>query len=684
MESIKQLALETLQNAGQLQLVGCLIILAVVVSNRRLITFPMVPLALWLILWDTRERIVYRPVMPDFSWVQAWVLMASESFQRAFEASKAYMMGVIGVMVLLRVWISLRQSLKEVSLRLRGVTRVQYEAMREGSAFEKAPIPACQVQICEAGLFVNSHLGYGIRVENCLVVPRHVLLAGKWPTNKLIISVPLRPSMVLEGRMEESQKFDLAYFFLGEAQWAALGAKKATLTASSLQGRASCAGYAGLSRGDLKKTNSVGQYSYGGSTKAGYSGAAYVMQGQVAGIHIGVDCEVNVGLSSRLIAKELEYLTVTEARRNHGVSGLAAYDTPVQLVETHDNWQDLDIEELMYASRSGDERATEWLRKNQHKHKKHPMYWESMKQALPSMDPETLLQVQNAFNKAFTFLQEETCSCSGLLHACEGKRGKVIDQRPSTSRVIGQSDVPQEAEQGLTETPLHRANMLKRIESLEENEKILVESVSNMDENVKDLRGNVTQIDDDIYKIYGRIAFLEERLQNVELWAIDRGFANLPAALFSEDSPQVVAQKRRTSKNPAIPLVERISALKLKAYGESTKPRKIVTPPLIRKVRDAIATRTQSKNVEVELEHISAAEEAREKMSSMTQKQQRERYKELRNKQNLTPEEEQFKQQHLESRRKRNARRRTGKKSTGNSRSTSSSSGKNEPSTSTQ
>lgn len=509
---------------------------------------------------------------------------------------------VIGVVVLLVVYLirkMLYRVLLYLSLSARGVKRVVPEAMRAGSAFEESQIPNYQLSVCEAGIFKNSHMGYAIRFGRVLIVPRHVIYAGGWPTSKLIVKSYLGKEIELAGKMEESSQFDLAYFYLTDAQWATVGARSASLSNRSVdECRVSCSGFSGKSRGILRKTNMIGQYSYDGSTKAGYSGAAYVVpEFGVVGIHVGVDGDNNVGIASVLILREIEHLIFAESRRNHGVTGLAAYDAPAELVDPIKKWDDQDVLDIMYASREGDETAHEWLKINQDKHGQHRYYWESKKQAEPKMQPEQLVQMQRVFNQVFEGMQAEKCDCKSLKHTCREKKGRVN----IVENVVGQSDVPTVAPQGMTDVALSRQSMLEmildvedrmdRIERanksyVEDHDEVVARLAETVAENHNEMEIRLEDTEDHGLRALGEVELIGSRLESLELWAIDRGYAKLPSFL-GEGSPQWEAlQNRKKSHTPDLPLVDRREATHLTYKGESS--RRVVTPPMIRKLKKAV------------------------------------------------------------------------------------------------
>lgn len=491
--------------------------------------------------------------------------------------------GAVGLIVVYLVRRALYRGALKCSLTMRGVRRITPEAMRMGSTFEVTPIPSFQIAVKEVGVFSNGHVGYGIRVGNIFVVPRHVLYAAGWPVKTLAIESAGGREVFLEGRMEESRQFDLAYFFLTDGQWAMIGARSATLLKKSVQDcRVSCTGFSGKSRGVLRKTNMVGQYSYDGSTKAGYSGAAYYAADLgVVGIHVGVDGESNVGISSALIARELNSLTFAESKRNRGVTGLAAYDNPVEFMDPIKKWEDEDIDEVLFAAREGDDTAADWLEKNQDKHGVHRYKWEAISK---NLQPEHLVMFQNVFNQVFNELQGEECQCKSLRHTCSAKKGKVN----VTETVVGQSDEPQLAPQGLPTMEIVRETLMEMI--LDNSDKIssVEQAVETLVDNQNQVIGRIEDCEDHGLRALGEADNLDQRVQSLELWAIDRGYATLPPFL-EEGSPQVEALKNRKKTTPDVPKAERVLGMKLTSrYVAESSGRRVVTPPLVRKLKKAV------------------------------------------------------------------------------------------------
>nr|UGO57270.1 MAG: hypothetical protein 2 [Riboviria sp.] len=195
--------------------------------------------------------------------------------------------------------------LRKIAMGFRGV---QFEAMRPGSIFTPGPTPKCQVQIMIPGILMDSHQGYGIRVQNWLVVPLHVV-----NSIRDAILVGPRGKLMLTLQFEESRLHpDVAYIYLDHKQWVTLGTATAS-TSPSLNGYVRCTGVKGYSSGTLSKTRANGILKYMGSTVAGMSGAAYIQADKVLGMHTGASGDFNLGVSTTLFVSELKYKVKTEA-----------------------------------------------------------------------------------------------------------------------------------------------------------------------------------------------------------------------------------------------------------------------------------------------------------------------------------------------------------------------------------
>lgn len=215
---------------------------------------------------------------------------------------------LVVVAILVSMWLFFGYayySLRRVTMRCRGV---QFEAMRPGSVFVPGEIPKCQVQIMVPGLLIDTHQGYGIRIQNWLVVPLHVVS----PLQEILLVGP-RGKLLVSSQFEESRLHnDVAYIYLDSKQWVTLGNATAS-TSPSLNGYVRCTGPKGYSSGTLSKTRAVGMLKYMGSTISGMSGAAYMMADKVLGMHTGAAGDFNLGVSTTLFMSELKYKTRAEA-----------------------------------------------------------------------------------------------------------------------------------------------------------------------------------------------------------------------------------------------------------------------------------------------------------------------------------------------------------------------------------
>ncbi|APG75815.1 hypothetical protein 1 [Hubei diptera virus 13] len=214
---------------------------------------------------------------------------------------------LVVLMILASIWISMGYvyySMRRVSYKVRGI---QYEAMQAGSEFREGEVPKFQVRVLLPGVFVNSHQGYGIRVENWLVLPTHVL------TGSEILLEGSRGRVVIPTDHEPSKLHpDVAYVWLEDSQWTTLGTRSAkTIPITSCHVR--CTGQKGYSMGTVNKTNIIGVLRYSGSTVPGMSGAAYVAQDRVVGMHTGASMEKNLGVAAALFVNELKKKIKNEA-----------------------------------------------------------------------------------------------------------------------------------------------------------------------------------------------------------------------------------------------------------------------------------------------------------------------------------------------------------------------------------
>lgn len=214
---------------------------------------------------------------------------------------------VVAIAIFVSLWMisgAFFYGLRRAIMNVRGI---QFEAMRPGSTFMVGEKPKCQVEILIPGILMDTHQGYGIRVQNWLVLPRHVLAGGD-----LVLAGP-KGKLLVTPQVEESAIHpDVAYLWLEQKQWVTLGVSNASCT-PSLSGYARCYGPKGYSTGTVNKTRMQGVLKYSGSTVAGMSGAAYVMADKVIGMHTGASGDLNLGVAAALFVSELKYKVTHEA-----------------------------------------------------------------------------------------------------------------------------------------------------------------------------------------------------------------------------------------------------------------------------------------------------------------------------------------------------------------------------------
>lgn len=173
---------------------------------------------------------------------------------------------------------------------------IQPESMIIGSNFTKIPvtkIPKVQVplySVDENGRLV-SYLGAGVRIMDWFVVPIHVIV----PYETIAVLIQ-RPGQLAESVKLEVAKFDLiegdiAVRKLSEATFSRFGLMKAKLSpleGDTLVSICSSSKDPEISFGTMINDKYVfGHVLYRGSTKGGFSGAAYMVGNMIAGIHLG-------------------------------------------------------------------------------------------------------------------------------------------------------------------------------------------------------------------------------------------------------------------------------------------------------------------------------------------------------------------------------------------------------------
>ncbi|APG75770.1 hypothetical protein 1 [Hubei sobemo-like virus 29] len=194
--------------------------------------------------------------------------------------------------------------------RIRGI---QYESVREGSSFRSAKVPAYQIAVMEAGLLSDTHIGYGCRYCDYLVLPRHVLEKDGALVTTVLLKGPLSKVMTNISPVQSRVIDDLVYCYLEPKTWSCLGAAKGKWANKLMSLHVTCTGIQGQTAGRLARTAIRWMMSYTGTTIEGMSGAAYESQGEIHGIHQGATGPFNLGISSLLVTQEMALLCQVES-----------------------------------------------------------------------------------------------------------------------------------------------------------------------------------------------------------------------------------------------------------------------------------------------------------------------------------------------------------------------------------
>jgi len=154
---------------------------------------------------------------------------------------------------------------------------------------------------------LKDYLGAATRLENWLVVPLHVIVAHK---TVLLLSVYQKDGTVQAAHRVETDEFfdiegDLTAIKLEEKTFSLLKLKKANvavLDGPSQVSITSAGKEPEISFGLIEHDPKVfGGLLYRGSTRGGFSGAAYMVGRQIVGVHLGGGAGGNYGLSASYI-----------------------------------------------------------------------------------------------------------------------------------------------------------------------------------------------------------------------------------------------------------------------------------------------------------------------------------------------------------------------------------------------
>lgn len=274
---------------------------------------------------DLFKEQIEKADLPLWVWVLAGLLVA-----------------YIGLSILRKIfgnWVYNR--MREFVFGLRGI---QYESLQPGSVPTAQAETSYQVSIVDVGLFTTTHVGYGIRVRNVLVVPIHVKN-----------SVRVQPGLQKNGQTvlfswvgaESRCLRDTFYVFVRPEVFSTLGVTAAPK--ARISGRATPVSIAGPklgSEGLLQPSSTMGILLYSGSTLPGFSGAPYYDATRWYGQHTGAMSSSNCGVSALVVEKEV--LKLVQHESNHEDA------TPLHRSEWHHDSNVHDWVDEMYDHEDGD------------------------------------------------------------------------------------------------------------------------------------------------------------------------------------------------------------------------------------------------------------------------------------------------------------------------------------------
>lgn len=249
-----------------------------------------------------RDRVkeIWASSIPYWQQFKSWVSM--DFWDWLLVLTVVVVLG-IGFRIVLR-W--LESSARYRIMQLRGI---QLEAVRSGSEFQKSELPSGQVQIMIPGILFDEHQGYGIRVRDYLVTPAHVVERYQ----EVVLSVQGSKVLVPVNFVKSRLTSDLVYMYVGSNVFSRMAVPDTKAMRSFVSGFASCTGQQGMSTGRVSKSTIRGKLVYEGSTIPGMSGAPYMAQGSVVGLHQGAAGPVNLGISIEVIKAEIKRLVRVEA-----------------------------------------------------------------------------------------------------------------------------------------------------------------------------------------------------------------------------------------------------------------------------------------------------------------------------------------------------------------------------------
>lgn len=185
----------------------------------------------------------------------------------------------------------------------------QPESVVVGSNFTRVTlgkIPKVQIplySVDERGSLMN-YIGVGVRIDEWLVVPYHVVIS-----TEVMAALIMKKDQPAEAIKIDTNKFevidgDVAALRMSEQQFSRLGLVKAnvaTVEGENIVSICSSSKEPEMSFGTLLHDKNVfGGVVFRGSTKGGFSGAAYMIGKQIAGLHLGGGI-MNYGVSASYV-----------------------------------------------------------------------------------------------------------------------------------------------------------------------------------------------------------------------------------------------------------------------------------------------------------------------------------------------------------------------------------------------
>lgn len=224
---------------------------------------------------------------------------------------------ILGTIILLYLIIRfLKPQIRKGIQYAKGYEFIEGESMVPGVCIQPAiVVPTFQVEVYKSGIFVDTFVGFAIRVRDMLVVPGHVINIAT-VDGKFVLRNKGK-SLVLNNAMIQSPKVnDICYQALSQSTWSVLGVSAASIArvterpvAVTLAGKGkSAVGYA-------VKSVMPHLLKFNGSTVPGFSGAAYVTNGAAYGIHLGVANDGNVGAALESLDYDIMGIMHGEAAR---------------------------------------------------------------------------------------------------------------------------------------------------------------------------------------------------------------------------------------------------------------------------------------------------------------------------------------------------------------------------------